>query len=69
VTANPLAVGVAVVRRLFAFEPASGSVKAKQKRLRPDAIPGSQRSCCSDVPWRAIIVPAIAVEMISLAAG
>ena len=68
-TANPPAVGVAVVSRLFAFDPASGSVNAKQNRLRPETIPGSQRSCCSGVPCRADIVPAIAVEMISLRRG
>ena len=68
-TRTPPSTGVAVVRRLFAFDPAPGSVNAKQKRVVPAAIPGSQRSRCSSVPCRAIIVPAIAVEITSFAAG
>jgi hypothetical protein len=46
-----------------------GLVNAKQKRVVPAAIPGSQRQRCSGIPWRARMLPAMAVEMINFAAG
>ena len=57
------------VRRRLAFDPASGSVNAKQKRVVPAAMPGSQRARWASEPWRAMTVPAIAVAITSLAAG
>ena len=65
----PPAAGSTVVPRRCAFDPAPGSVNAKQKRPLPAAIPGSHAARCASVPCRATIVPAIAVEMTSLAAG
>jgi AMP-binding enzyme len=43
-----------------AFDPAPGSVRAKQKRRDPSAMAGSHRLCCSPDPCRAMIAPATA---------
>ena len=42
------------VRMLITSEPASGSVIARQPISEPSIRPGSQRSFCSALPWRAI---------------
>jgi hypothetical protein len=51
------------------FEPASGSVIANTILPSPEAIGGSQRSCCSGVPNRASRVPQIAGDTISSSSG
>ena len=52
----------AAVEMLCVFVPASGSVTANATRVVPAAMPGSQSSFCSRVPWRTRIEPAIAGE-------
>ena len=50
------------VERLCEFVPASGSVIANAIFVVPAAMPRSQRSFCSSVPWRARMLPTIAGE-------
>ena len=47
---QPSPSAVAVVRRPAGFDPAPGSVSAKEATTSPEAIPGSQRAFCSSVP-------------------
>ena len=56
---HPSPSGVAVVRRPAGFEPAPGSVSANEATTSPEAIPGSQRSCCSSVPNPTSTCPAM----------